>query len=314
MPIQRDRSTAIPAYSLYGESDGSAVPGFAHVETVAARSALHDWEIAPHRHHRAIQVLILEDGTAEVSLDGVTRLLAGPCQVTVPVGAVHGFRFAPATRGWVVTLGQEFASRILGPDDPLGQLLSAGGASALEPVAARRIMILAEELLRLDPRGAQSYLFHCLAEALLRSLPEVSGKATGRDPRLGLFRHLVEIHLAEHRPISFYAASLGVTMRTLNRLCLRQLGCTPLEAVNRRLAAEAQRLLRYTNGSITQVADQLGFTDPSYFSRFYLRMTGRRPSAEQERELPDPGVEHVPATPLAGGNDLPRCGATGVAL
>jgi len=44
---------------------------------------------------------------------------------------------------------------------------------------------------------------------------------------------------------------------------------------------EAHRLLRFTNATGTQVATELGFDDPSYFSRFYQRMTGRRPVEER---------------------------------
>jgi len=51
--------------------------------------------------------------------------------------------------------------------------------------------------------------------------------------------------------------------------------------LHRRLATEARRLLRYTGASAAQIAAELGFEDPSYFSRFYLRMTGKRPGEER---------------------------------
>ncbi|MBC2668821.1 helix-turn-helix domain-containing protein [Novosphingobium piscinae] len=272
---------AIPAYALYGESGPAEADDFVHIETIEARSSLHDWEIAPHRHHRSAQVLIVASGHVAVALDGRSLDLAGPCHVTIPVGAVHGFRFAPATHGWVLTLGQAFRARTAGPRDPLGRLLAEGGAGALPDEAAARIALLAGELLALGQDLPDRGLVHALAEALLRSLPPAPAPPTAEDRRLSRFRELVETHLAGHRPVEFYAAALGMTPRTLHRLCLRQLGCTPLEAIHRRLAAEAQRLLRYTNASVTQVAGELGFADTSYFSRFYLRMTGRRPTAER---------------------------------
>jgi AraC family transcriptional activator of pobA len=54
-----------------------------------------------------------------------------------------------------------------------------------------------------------------------------------------------------------------------------------MDVVHRRLTLEAQRLLRYTNATAAQVSAELGFDDPSYFSRFYLRMTGRRPAEDR---------------------------------
>lgn len=280
--------TSIPAYSLYGESDVDQTPAFCHIETIAARSALHDWEIAPHRHHHCVQVLIIASGQVEVAIDHLTQRLAAPAHVTIPMGTVHGFRFEPETSGWVLTLGQGFAARGGAPGDPLRRRLLDGGSGALAQPAAARIAMLAEALCALPPDTPDPALGHALAEALLRSLPVADRSTPPGDRRLTLFRHLIETHLAEHRAVRFYASSLGLTERTLARLCQHRLGCTPLEAINRRLAAEAQRLLRYTNASVAQVAHTLGFADPSYFSRFYLRHTGRRPAAERG-EAASPG-------------------------
>ena len=115
----------------------------------------------------------------------------------------------------------------------------------------------------------------------MRSLIVTDAVAQSGDRRLAVFRHLVETHLAEHRSLTFYAHSVGTTVRTLTRLSQRHLGHSPQMLINRRLALEAQRLLRFTSASASTVASELGFADPSYFSRFYLRMTGRRPRDER---------------------------------
>jgi AraC family transcriptional activator of pobA len=48
----------IPRFFLYGEADQEAGLHFLHVETIAARSILHDWHIAPHRHSNLFQLQI----------------------------------------------------------------------------------------------------------------------------------------------------------------------------------------------------------------------------------------------------------------
>ena len=48
---------SIQSYSLFGESQH--LPDVLHCETIAARSVLHDWELAPHRHTRLHQVLLI---------------------------------------------------------------------------------------------------------------------------------------------------------------------------------------------------------------------------------------------------------------
>ena len=282
------KHTAIPSFALYGEEPQALPAGFLHIETIAVRSSLHDWEIRPHRHELNMQVLLVQDGQVEASLDGAILPLDAPCFVAVPQGAVHGFRFAPDTRGHVLTLSAEFLARMQGREDPLLALLTQGGHGSLAQERMERIDWLATQLLALTASWAEDRLLvHALFEALLRSLP-FERQARPFDDRIARFRLLVEQHLHEQRPVGFYAARLDLSQRSLARLCQSQLGCSPGEAINRRLAMEAQRLLRYANASAVQVSDALGFADPSYFSRFYRRMTGRRPSEERTaaKDLP----------------------------
>lgn len=47
----------IRSYALFGESGD--LPDVLHCETIAARSALHGWELAPHRHAGLHQLLLV---------------------------------------------------------------------------------------------------------------------------------------------------------------------------------------------------------------------------------------------------------------
>lgn len=276
---------AIPRYALYGEGTAQNTGGFAHIETIAERSALHDWEIGIHRHDHFVQVLLVEEGHAAVTLDTVTTGLEGPARVIVPAAAVHGFRFRQGTRGFVLTLSTDFSTRAAGPTDQLLAALARGGTATLGPDAANRAFWLAREMLGLQHEWQQQDpLFLALAESLIRTLARdvpAADDATRADRRLDRFRQLVELHYRQHRDLDFYAGALGLTRRTLSRLTAARLGCSPMDLIHRRLALEAHRLLRYTNATATQVATELGFEDPSYFSRFYQRVTGRRPSADK---------------------------------
>ena len=276
---------AIPRYALYGEGAAQNPGGFAHIETIAERSALHDWEIGVHRHDHFVQVLLVEEGHAAVTLDTVTTGLEGPARVIVPAAAVHGFRFRQGTRGFVLTLSTDFSTRAVGPADPLLAALARGGAAPLGPEAATRGFWLAREMLGLQEEWQQQDpLFLALAESLIRTIAREVGETDPQnraDQRLDRFRQLVELHYRQHRDLDFYAGALGLTRRTLSRLTAARLACSPMDLIHRRLALEAHRLLRYTNATAAQVAAELGFEDPSYFSRFYQRVTGRRPSADK---------------------------------
>jgi AraC family transcriptional activator of pobA len=273
-------SSSIPNYGLYGDEVQPGAPVFAHIETIATRSSLHDWEILPHRHSGSAQVVIVLKGQVHYLVDRTRSDLRAPCHLVIPAGNVHAFRFDRGTVGYVLTLSAAFAERSTGPDDPMLHLLTHGAAEPIPSAVLPRVERLCDEMLAPGAWHTRQRLLLSLAEPIVRFLAGDEGprrSVTKRDERLSRFRELAEIHLRDHLPVSHYARALGMTTKTLSRHCRSRLGCTPLEMLHTRLALEAQRLLCFSNGTVAQIAEELGFSDPSYFSRFYLRMTGRRP-------------------------------------
>ncbi len=52
--------------ALYGEESCTVPADFVHVETISARSELHDWTISPHSHAGIFQVVLILEGRARV--------------------------------------------------------------------------------------------------------------------------------------------------------------------------------------------------------------------------------------------------------
>lgn len=273
----------IPNFLLYGEDLTEIPPEFAHIETIASRSAIHDWEIAPHRHFNSVQALLVSKGQTAFRCDDTVRTLDAPCFMIVPLGSVHGFRFTPETAGHVLSLSTGFTMRATHASDPMLLMLTQGASGTIPDANLPRVEWLCSEMLAIQQDWRMPPpLYLALAEALLRSLPrETSPEWTRDDARLSGFRRLIELHLREHRNVAWYADRLGTTSKTLTRACRQRLGRTPGELIHARLVIEARRLLYFTNASVVEVAEELGFSDPSYFSRFYRRMTGRRPQMDK---------------------------------
>ncbi|GAA5060577.1 helix-turn-helix domain-containing protein [Erythrobacter westpacificensis] len=280
---------SIPVFSLFGEDVGEQLPEYFHWETIEARSAGYHWEIASHRHPALFQVLFLKEGMAEIVLDRTASSVEAPALVIVPAGRTHGFRFSDRADGLVMT-GRKAFLGLLGAGDPLHRVMNEAQVVLPTADAAERLAGLAVQLLSCEVIAAdanRTALRANLAEAWLR-LVVTARDVTGEEASLcDRFIALVERHCHEHWTVQTYACGLGCTPRTLARATRETLELSPLEYVNRRLASEARRLLNFTNANVAQVADALGFEDPSYFSRFYLRMTGRRPSAER-RQISNP--------------------------
>ncbi|MBA3682147.1 MAG: helix-turn-helix domain-containing protein [Bacteroidetes bacterium] len=74
-----------------------------------------------------------------------------------------------------------------------------------------------------------------------------------------------------------YAKMMAMTEKHLNRICNTCLNKTTTELISNRVILEAKRLLTHSKVPINQVAEELGYLDNSYFSRFFKKQTGQSP-------------------------------------
>jgi len=282
----------VPRFALLGEDSRKSAEELVHCETIEVRSRRYDWEIPPHRHPALCQILLVETGSARIFYEDEWRSAPVPMIFVTPPGVVHGFSFSNDIVGHVLTLSSRFQQDFKA-GTPISRLLSQLAIHELPPGEARRMAILADQIVATREPGEDADLLRrALAEALVRIAGSASaGQQPGHgDDMVRQFQSLVAEHGKEERKLEYYAAALGCTERTLNRRVGDALGLSPMQYIHERLAAEATRLLRFTNASCADVADELGFADPSYFSRFYARMTGERPSAVRgsTRDGPEP--------------------------
>lgn len=280
----------IPRFFLYGETDKEAGLHFLHVETIAARSILHDWHIAPHRHSNLFQLLLATGGGGQLRADSLALDFAAPTLVTVPPGVVHGYRFQPGTEGWVVTLSDSFARDILEPrgSADLAPVMTEPVLLPLDPAAAESVRLrdhfaaIAEEfrwnaLGQMEAIAAHVRLIF-ITMARQRQADRQQALAQDADAELfARFRLLVEAHYREHRPVSAYAGDLAVTEKRLTAACRRVAAKAPLDVIHARLMIEAKRNLLYTSMTVAEAGYALGFRDPAYFTRFFTRRAGVAP-------------------------------------
>ena len=81
---------------------------------------------------------------------------------------------------------------------------------------------------------------------------------------------------------SAIADAVGVSEDYLTRLFDREVGITPWEYLKRYRILRARDLLCQGEVSVEQVAHQVGFADPAYFSRVFRKVTGQTPTAYRD--------------------------------
>ncbi len=89
------------------------------------------------------------------------------------------------------------------------------------------------------------------------------------------FKIAVETHLTEQHSIHTIADNLSVTTNNLYNIVKEFSGVSPKEFITNRLILEAQRKLFYSVTSVKELAYELGFSDPDYFSKLFKKNTGK---------------------------------------
>lgn len=284
----------LPIYGLYGEL-GEGKSGFdLHCETITARSRPYHFEIGQHMHRSFLQMLLVEKGEGDATVpEGSLRLSPGTL-VTIPPMCPHGFRFSPDTEGLVITLDA---------DAPAAREVRAGPLAAWfetvrvlmlgEGEEGRRLLAALRDIAgefeqRIAGRDA---LLDSLAKTalILAARQGLSAEAElvpsagdqRREQRLG---QLIHQHFREHRPVAFYASALGLSPAQFNRFVRQRFAASPHELLARRLIDQACRDLIFTEMPVSEIAYSLGFSDPSYFFRFFQRHAGATPRAYRQTE------------------------------
>jgi AraC family transcriptional regulator, transcriptional activator of pobA len=91
------------------------------------------------------------------------------------------------------------------------------------------------------------------------------------------FQNEINKNFRELHEVADYASFLHLSAKHLSESVKLQSGKPAIKHIHERLVLEARRLLFHTNHSLKEIAFDLGFSDDSYFNRFFKRETGVTP-------------------------------------
>ena len=125
----------------------------------------------------------------------------------------------------------------------------------------------------------QSYLKILLIKCADLKQQELLDVPPQKDESLGWlsrFTDLIEKNFRTWHGVAEYAEALSLSPKSLTKKVAR-FGQTPSRLIQDRLVLESKRMLYYSQKTAKEVAYDLGFEDPSYFSRFFKTKTGISP-------------------------------------
>jgi len=89
------------------------------------------------------------------------------------------------------------------------------------------------------------------------------------------FKTIVEQNYNRSHQVKYYADSLNVTPNYLNEVIKSSINVSAKDFIQNRLILEAKRMIVFTEKSGKEIGFDLGFEDPSHFSKFFKSNTGQ---------------------------------------
>lgn len=273
-----------------------------HYDSLSNLASFFGRDMHVHRHPQYWQIHFVENGHTLFQIDDRQYNLDGACCFVTPAATPHSFQISKTASGHVITINQslvwEFAQENTADSFRLGGTpgfcIAKNNCSEEQNsdwhILEQTITNIKNEWER-DTVG-KGIIIHSLTQILLVTLlrlsPTINQGSIADDEDLKIFRKfsdVIEANYTEHWNLQSYTEAIGVSESRLNQICQRICSNSPKRLINERLLQEARHLLTYTSSSCNEISYTLGFSDPTYFSRFFKSQTGR--TAQEYRKNTD---------------------------
>lgn len=201
-------------------------------------------------------------------------------------GQAHAFS-GPLPSGCYISFSVDFFSGIVEPE--LTILFNPFTNCCIQiPVESVPGFKLLTELMFLEHRQNSDFqILQTYLKAFLLNIARLHQKERfsfdKNGQRMSVLFELIENYFKTERHVKFYASALGVTPKRLNEILHEKLGVTLTRILHSRLILQAKREIAYGRKSLKEISFELGFSDQSYFSRFFKNQTGLMPMEFRKR-------------------------------
>lgn len=318
-----DANTTLPEVRFHNPQLGAVGIEVLPLETLRSRvSASH---LAAPQRVEFFMLLLVVQGYLRHEVDfGELRLGAGSL-VWVRPGQVQHWHLdgreqghlllidPPALQPLAPTLGEQDALLAAMAEWPVGVRLDDGLATELRAALDG----LARDLAAYDGTPQDVALIRQATLALLLRVARWHRHralaAPSPPPGLRQVHRLlvaaVEQHHRAHPTVAQLAQRLGYSESTLNRASRAATGHSAKVLLDRRLAMEAARMLAHSQASVAQIGHALGFSEPTNFVRFFVRLVGQSPRQFRQQHASGAGATPRPPKARAPGGTMAGAGA-----
>lgn len=245
--------------------------------------------LGAHRDDHYIFIL-LEKGNGRMMVDFQQHHLSAPALFYVLPGQVHQYIVTGNVSGWFMAADRLLIGDLFQP--VLHETVNHGPL----PLTPQQLASISNIMALLDgsrhATGMPYYkpVLNSLVNAFAGMVAGVYAEHAGRDKQAlrsaaitSAFRQLVSAEYKTLKSPADYARRLNLSLSYLNETVKANTGFTVSYWIQQETMVEARRLLYYSRISVKEVAYQLGYDDPTYFSRLFKKVVGLTPGEYRRR-------------------------------
>lgn len=243
----------------------------------------------PHSHPYYYELILLTDGAGKHRIELEEYEVQPGMVFWLNPGQVHCWDFSRIPEGYVLMFRQEcLQDHPFFREKGLQWLNQLPSMLLLSPQPRLWLERLMQTSMELPPHAyAQQAAYLVLMLQHLEALiPTVALEPSGPQKALLIqFQALIDRHFRQRWHVVTYCQHLAVSEKKLNQVCKDLSGRTAGDHLRERLLLEAKRLLMHTALTVSEVAYELGFHDPSHFIKFFKKQTNLTPGEFQQKRL-----------------------------
>jgi AraC-like DNA-binding protein len=134
-------------------------------------------------------------------------------------------------------------------------------------------------------KGLLYSLFMELAAKYVNSNIQERNQPSNRGEEISIqFLHLLKEHHRQERAASFYADKLCITTKYLSGTLKKVTGRSINSWLEDAIIMSAKVLLKSTDLTVLQISEELSFPNPSYFGRFFKKLTDMTPKEFRDKK------------------------------
>ncbi|MCK0146185.1 helix-turn-helix transcriptional regulator [Arenibacter sp. F26102] len=241
----------------------------------------------PHRHNKYLELVYFSGGSGFHFMDEKEYAIEPPVVFIIKNDVVHHWQIDTVPQGYVLIVKEDFLDITLDKhiNWQLQQLRNHQIIKTqLNPNIEALFEIACQEL-RLNDHVQDD-----VVEGVVKALfSKILGYANSADKHIlkdmvVQFNELLES--APKNDVAYYAQLLNTTAQNLNVWCRKEYDKTASEVIAGHIVKESQRLLRYTELTVTEIAFKFDFKDVSHFVKYFKRHHGMTPKQYKTRIIP----------------------------